>query len=91
MFLPGYKKDKRVDLVIAAATPQRDGQQLWNTSVRYPGLSMTKASTAQARVSMDGHLLQLEGTVQSDNLSAYGVIRQETCNGTAGRSIPSGE
>jgi hypothetical protein len=83
VFLPGYRKDKRVDLLIAAVQPPRDGQQRWQTSVRYPGLSLTQASIAQARVSMDGHLLQLEGTVESGNLSAYGVIRQENCNGTA--------
>ena len=83
VFLPGFKKDKRVDLTIAAARPPSDGQLLWQTSVRYPALSMTHPSIAFARVSADGHLLQLEGTVESGSLTAYGVIRQVSCNGTA--------
>jgi hypothetical protein len=83
VFLPGFKKDKRVDLTIVAAEPPRDGQQLWQASVWYPALSTTYASTAKVWVSMDGHLLQLAGTVQGANYTAYGVIRQEDCSGTA--------
>jgi hypothetical protein len=83
VFLPGFKKDKSVNLTIAAAEPPRDGRQLWQTSIRYSALSKTHASTAQAWISMDGHLLQLAGSVQSGSYSAYGVIRQENCTGTA--------
>ena len=83
VFLPGFKRDKRVDLTIAAADPPRDGRRLWQTSVRYPTLSMTVASTAKAWVSVDGHLLELAGSVQGGNYTAYGVVRQESCNGTA--------
>jgi hypothetical protein len=83
VFLPGFKKDKRVDLTITAAEPPRDGRQLWQTSVRYPALSTTHPSTAKAWISADGHLLQLEGTVQSRIYTAYGTIRQESCSGTA--------
>jgi hypothetical protein len=82
VFLPGFKKDKRVELTITAAQPPREGRQLWQTTVRYPGLSMTHPSTATAWISMDGHLLQLEGTVQSGMYTGYGVIRQENCSGT---------
>jgi hypothetical protein len=83
VFLPGFKKDKRVDMTIATAQPPHDGQQSWQTSIRYPALSATLPSIAEAWVSLDGHLLQLAGTVQGSNYSAYGVIRQERCNGTA--------
>jgi hypothetical protein len=86
VFLPGFKRDKRVDLTIAAAEPPHDGKRLWQTSVRYPGLSLTHASTATAWVSVDGHLLQLAGSVQTDSYTASGVIRQESCNGTPGPS-----
>jgi hypothetical protein len=44
---------------------------------------MTLDATASAWVSMDGHLLQLAGSVQGANYTAYGVIRQEGCTGTA--------
>ena len=37
VFLPGFKKDKRVDFTIAAVEPSRDGQRLWQTSIRVPG------------------------------------------------------
>jgi hypothetical protein len=83
VFLPGFKRDKRVDLTIAAVDPPRDGRRLWQTSVRYPTLSVTLASTAKAWVSMDGHLLQLAGSVEGANYTAYGVVRQESCTGTA--------
>ncbi len=83
VFLPGFKRDKRVDLTIAAAKPTHDGQQLWQTSVRYPALSTTLPSIAKASVSADGHLLQLAGSVQGAGYSAYGVIRQDNCEETA--------
>jgi len=90
VFLPGFKRDKRVDLTITAAEPSSDGQQVWQTSIRSPALSMTHASTAKAWVSMDGHLLQLAGSVQSGSYTGDGVIRQESCNGTAESSRASG-
>ena len=83
VFLPGFKKDKRLDLTIGAAGPSRDGQQVWQTSVRYPALSLTHASTAEAWVSTDRHLLQLAGSVHSGRYTEDGVIRLEGCDGTA--------
>jgi len=83
VFLPGFKKDKRLDLTIGAVESSRDGQQVWQTSIRYPALSMTHASTAKAWVSTDRHLLQLTGSVQSGSYTGDGVIRLEGCDGTA--------
>jgi hypothetical protein len=83
VFLPGFKKDKRLDLTIGAAEPPRDGQQVWQTSVRYPALSLTHASIAKVWVSTDRHLLQLAGSVQSGSYTGDGVIRLEGCYGTA--------
>ena len=83
VFLPGFKRDKRVDLTITEAEPPHDGRQVWQTSVRYPALSKTRASTADAWVSMDGHLLQLTVSVQSGSGNLHGVVRQVGCNGTA--------
>jgi hypothetical protein len=56
VFLPGFKKDKRLDLTINAAESSRDGQQVWQTSIRYPALNSAHASTAKAWVSTDRHL-----------------------------------
>jgi hypothetical protein len=83
VFLPGFKKDKRLDLTIGAARPSRDGQQVWQTSIRYPALGSANASMAKAWVSTDRHLLQLTGSVQSGSYAGDGVIRLEGCDGTA--------
>jgi hypothetical protein len=83
VFLPGFKKDKRLDLTIGAAEPSHDGQQVWQTSIRYPALGLAHASTAKAWISTDRHLLQLAGSVQSGSYTGDGVIRLEGCDGTA--------
>jgi hypothetical protein len=83
VFLPGFKKDKRLDLTIGAAASSSDGPQVLQTSIRYPALSMTHASTARAWVSTDRHLLQLTGSVHSGSYTGDGVIRLEGCDGTA--------
>jgi hypothetical protein len=83
VFLPGFKKDKLLDLTIGAAESSRDGQQIWQTSIRYPALSLAHASTAKARVSADRHLLQLSVSVQGGSYTGDGVIRLEGCDGTA--------
>ncbi len=90
VFLPGFKKDKHLDVTIAGAAPRRDGQQLWQTSVRYAALSETQPSTARAWISADGHLLQLAGSVQSGYYTGQGVIRQLGCDGTTEPSHAQG-
>lgn len=82
IFLPGFKKDKRVDLAITAAEPQSDGSQPWQTSVRYPALNPNRPSTAKAWIARDGHLLKLAFNVQSRGRSGEGVLQLEGCNGT---------
>jgi len=82
VFLPGFKKDKSVTLTVAPAGPPNDGAQPWETSVRYPALSMTRASTAEAWVSADGRLLQLAVQVRTRDRTATGVIHQEGCTNT---------
>ena len=83
VFLPGFKKDKRVDLTMTAEGPPHDGQRVWQTLIRYPALSMTDPSTAQARISPDGHLLQLTGVVHGGTYTAKGNIRLQGCDGAA--------
>src|ERR1700733_11625839 len=44
VFLPGFKKAKRVDLTIGAVEPSGAGQQVWQTSIRYPALGSAHPS-----------------------------------------------
>jgi hypothetical protein len=83
VFLPGFKKDKRLDLTIGAAEPSHDGQHVLQTSIRYPALGSANASMAKAWVSTDRHLLQLTGSVQSGSYAGDGLIRLEGCDGMA--------
>ena len=82
VFLPGFKKDKHLDVTIVAG-PRRDGRQLWQTSVLYAALSETHPAIAKAWISTDGHLLQLAGSVQSGFYTGEGSIRETGCEGTA--------
>lgn len=90
VFLPGFKKDKSVNLTIAAGQPPRDGWTHLQTSVLYPALSTRIPSTANAWISLDGHLLQLAFEVQRGSSAAYGVLRQEGCNTTPALPAPPG-
>jgi len=90
VFLPGFKKDKSVNLTIAADRPPRDGWKHLQTSVLHPALSTRIPSTVHTWISMDGHLLQLAFAVQRGNSTAYGVLRQEGCIATPGSSGPPG-
>lgn len=82
VFLPGFKKDKSVTLTIAPAGLPSAGARPWAASVRYPALSMTRPSTAEAWVSPDGHLLQLSVQVRTRDRTADGMIRLQGCSRT---------
>jgi len=88
--LPGFKRNKSIDLAISDAGPSSDGGQRWRTSVRHPALRTDQASSADAWVSNDGYLLQLAFTVRSHDRTASGVIRQEGCSQTADTSDAPG-
>lgn len=79
VFLPGFKKDKNVELTVNPDGPPGDGWYQWQTTVRYPALSMSHPSTAIAQISTDRHLLELAGTVVMRNSLAHGWIRQQGC------------
>jgi len=81
--LPGFKKNKSVDLTISGTGASGGGGQFWQASVRHPALRTSRPSTAQALVSPDGHLLQLAFTVESLARTASGVIRQVGCSDVA--------
>jgi hypothetical protein len=87
VFLPGFKKDKIVDLTIKPDGSPGDAWYQWQTTVRYPALSMSHPSTATAQISTDGHLLQLAGTVVMRNSLAHGWIRQQGCSDREDRHV----
>ncbi len=80
-FLPGFKRNARLDIPFGAVTPG-DGWRSWQAPVRHASLSAAPASTAEAWVSPDGHLLQLAFDVHARQGSAQGTIRQQGCEGT---------
>ena len=82
--LPGFKQHARADLAVAAAVPG-EGWRRWQAPLRHPALSAGPASTADAWVSADGHLLQLAFDVHAPQGSAQGVIRAQGCEGGGGR------
>ena len=79
VFLPGFKADRLVELPVTASV-SADGT-LWKAPLRYPALSRWPASTATARTSPDGHLLQLSFELHEAAGSARGVINQDGCEG----------
>lgn len=86
VFLPGFKKDKSVDLTIEAGQPAQGQWRQLQTSILYPALSASTPSTARTWISMDGHLLQLAFAVQRGSSTAHGLLRLEGCS----QSPPSG-
>ena len=81
VFLPGFKRDRLVDVSITATTSL--GGTAWRAPLQYPALSETAASTATAWTSPDGHLLQLAADVHHPSGSGRGLIKHESCEGTA--------
>jgi hypothetical protein len=57
VFLPGFKKDRQVEVPVA---PARSTEGIvWHTVLHYPSLSERYPSTASALVSLDHHLLRI--------------------------------
>ena len=83
VFLPGFKRQARVDLRIEPAVPGGGGR-LWRAPVRHPELDATAASVAEVGVAPDGQLRQLGFDVRARLGSAVGVIRAQGCAGSAG-------
>ena len=79
VFLPGFKKDRLVDLPIAAvASP--DGT-VWEAPLRHSALSPRPVSVASAQISPDRHLLRLAFEVHGSRGSGRGLITGAGCDG----------
>ncbi len=82
LFLPGFKEQKLVDLVIGPTSDQGSGGVLgWKAPIQYPYLSLIRPSWALARTSIDRHVLQLVFDLHGVEHSARGVVYAAGCNG----------
>jgi hypothetical protein len=81
VFLAGFKHDKviAVDLQDSAAR----GGTVWQTAVRYPGLSENDPSVVTGWVGSDGRIEQLVVRVHRSGQSAQGSLRALGCSGSA--------
>ena len=82
VFLPGFKRDKRVDVRVTPLGFEPDGTLHLRSSVRYPALSETQVSTGDAWITPDHHLARVTFDARSDQGSAVGDVRLEGCEGT---------
>lgn len=77
VFLPGFKKDKTTDVTFVPAASAEG--PVWRIPLRYTSFS-GPPSMATARLSSDGHLLQLAAEVHGWAGSARGQIELTGCN-----------
>ena len=80
LFLPGFKRDLRVDLRVAPSSSASG--TLWRAPLHYPALEESPASNATAVVSPDGHLSQLAFELHTFRGSGRGIVTQQGCEGT---------
>lgn len=81
VFLPGFKHDSRADIRVVPAGTEAGGLLHLHTSVRYPQLSETQASTGDAWVSPDHRLVRETFEAHSDSGSAHGELHLDGCSG----------
>lgn len=80
VFLAGFKHDK-VIAVVLQDTPAPSGM-VWQTAVRYPGLSDNDPSIVRGLVGADGQIEQLAVRVHRSGQSAQGSLRALGCGGS---------
>jgi hypothetical protein len=83
LFLPGFKRDARVDVQVTPVGIEHDGSLHLRSSVRHPQLSETKASTGDAWISPDHHLVRVTFDARSEDASAQGELHLDRCQGEA--------
>jgi hypothetical protein len=83
LFLPGFKRDARVDARVVSLGVGPDGLLHLRTSVTHPQLSETKVSTGDAWISPDNHLVRVTFDARADHASAHGELRLDGCEGAA--------
>nr|WP_321986216.1 hypothetical protein [uncultured Lichenicoccus sp.] len=83
VYLPGFKEQKLIDLAIAAGGSPTS--RTWKTTPHYPGLSPSQASTVEATMSADRHLLRLGFDLHGVEHSARAALALAGCTGTLPR------
>jgi hypothetical protein len=83
VFLPGFKKNARADIKLVSLGVDANGLLHLRSSVHHPQLSETEASTADAWISPDHHLVRVTFDAHSDYGSAQGELRLDGCQGSA--------
>jgi hypothetical protein len=83
VFLPGFKRNARVDIQIASVGVEASGLLHLRSSVRHPELSETEASTGDAWISPDHHLVRMTFDARGSHGSAQGEIHLDGCHGDA--------
>ena len=79
IFLPGFKKDRFVDLPIVAVPSS--GGAVWQSPLRHSAFSERPVSVATAHISPDRHLLRLAFDVHGSRGSGRGLITEDGCDG----------
>jgi hypothetical protein len=79
IFLPGFKKDRFVDLPIVAVPSS--GGAVWQAPLRHSAFSEKPVSVATAQISADRHLLRLAFEVHGSRVSGKGLITEIGCDG----------
>lgn len=83
VFLPGFKEQKLVDVVVGAApAPEQAGLLAWQATLHYPGLSPGRPSVVQAWATSGRQMRQLSFDLHGVEHSARAWIQQDGCIGT---------
>ncbi len=83
VFLPGFKKNARIDVQVDAVGVEANGLRHLRSTVRHPQLSETEVSTGDAWISSDHQLVRVTFDAHGDRGSAQGELHLEGCQGYA--------
>jgi hypothetical protein len=81
VFLPGFKHNSRADIRVDPVGTEPGGLLHLRSSVHHPQLSEVKASTGDAWISADHHLVRETFDARTDNASAHGELHLDGCQG----------
>ena len=81
VFLPGFKRDARVDVRVEPLGVEAGGLLHLRSSLRHKQLGEGNVSTGDAWISPDHHLVRVTFDARADHGSAQGMLRLEGCQG----------
>jgi hypothetical protein len=88
VFLPGFKRDARIDVAISYLGVDANGLHHFHSAVRHPQLSMEQLSTGDAWITSDHRLDRVSFTARGSRGTAHGELRLERCEGTQASDGP---